>query len=157
MSTYLRQAGEKTGAVIRAVPRLVRRTGRRIKRLVREQFNKNIYTKILFTNVITFVVVLTALAALSNFAVKQATYDQIQQELLRKAKRVNFALLQQPNQEWNAWSDESTENETRDRQETLKFLSDIFDARITVFDMEGNIVGTSAEQELVPGSTGTLP
>jgi hypothetical protein len=124
---------------------------------VREQFNKNIYTKILFTNVITFVVVLTALAALSNFAVKQAAYDQIQQELLRKAKRVNFALLQQPNQEWNAWSDESTENETRDRQETLKFLSDIFDARITVFDMEGNIVGTSAEQELVPGSTGTLP
>jgi len=152
LSTYLRQAGKKIGTVIRAVPRFVRRTGCRIKGLVREQFNKNIYTRILFTNVITFVIVLTALATLSNFAVKQATYDQVQQELLRKAKRVNFALLQQPDREWSASPDERAEDEIRDRQETLKLLADIFDTRITVFDKEGNIVGTSAEQELVPGS-----
>jgi len=53
---------------------------------VLEQFNKNIYTRILFTNVIFFVIVLIVLASLSNSAVKKATYDQVQQELLRKAK-----------------------------------------------------------------------
>ena len=146
MITYLKKVRGKIKPVMRAVPGFLRKAGGRLKRVVQEQFNKNIYTRILFTNVITFVIVLTALAALSNFAVKQATYDQVQQELLRKAKRVNFALLQQPDREWSASIDD------RDGQETLKLLADIFDTRITVFDMEGNIVGTSAEQELVPGS-----
>ncbi|HQA48609.1 MAG TPA: HAMP domain-containing protein, partial [Bacillota bacterium] len=152
MITYLKKVRGKIRPVMRAVPGFLRRAGGRLKRVVQEQFNKNIYTRILFTNVITFVIVLTALAALSNFAVKQATYDQVQQELLRKAKRVNFALLQQPDREWSTLPDERKEDEVRSRQETLKLLADIFDTRITVFDMEGNIVGTSAEQELVPGS-----
>lgn len=152
MITYLKKVRGKIKPVMRAVPGFLRRAGGRLKRVVQEQFNKNIYTRILFTNVITFVIVLTALAALSNFAVKQATYDQVQQELLRKAKRVNFALLQQPGGEWSTLPDERKEDEVRSRQETLKLLADIFDTRITVFDMEGNIVGTSAEQELVPGS-----
>jgi uncharacterized membrane protein len=96
LSTYLRQATEKIWQAIRAIPGVGRMAGCRIKHVAQEQFNKNIYTRILFTNVILFVIVLTALSTLSNFAVKQATYDQVQQELLRKAKRVNFALLQQP-------------------------------------------------------------
>jgi HAMP domain-containing protein len=148
LSTYLKKAKGKIGSIIRNVPRFCHKT----KKLVIEQFNKNIYTRILFTNVIFFVIVLAVLATLSNFAVKQATYDQVQQELLRKAKRVNFALLQQPAKEWSATSETYTEEEIRSRQETLKLLADIFDTRITVFDIEGNILSTSAEQELVPGS-----
>ncbi|MBA1335470.1 MAG: Signal transduction histidine kinase, core [Firmicutes bacterium] len=148
MNTYLRQVRDRLQLAIRAV----RRFGRMIKRLLREQFNKNIYTRILFTNVIAFVVGLTALSMLSGFIVKQVTYDQVQQELLRKAKRVNFALLQQTDQAWGVVPTEQTGDRAQGRQDMLKFLADIFDARITVFDREGNIMDTSAEQEMVPGS-----
>ena len=152
MKRYVKQAGAKIRPVVRSLPGFGCRAGRRIKRLVWEQFNKNIYTRILFTNVTTFVLVLAALPALSNFAVKQATYDRIQQELLRKAKRVNYALLRQPDREQGASPAGQPEGPARDRQEALKLLAEIFDTKITVFDTEGNITGTSAEQELVPGS-----
>ncbi|MFZ5632659.1 MAG: sensor histidine kinase [Bacillota bacterium] len=145
MNTYLRQCGERLRLVIRAALEfwLI------IKRLLREQFNKNIYTRILFTNVTAFVFGLVALTMFSSFVVKQVAYDQVQQELLRKAKRVNFALLQQKDQAWGA---PPTSDRTQGRQDLLKSLADIFDARITVFDREGNIMGASAEQEVVPGS-----
>lgn len=151
MKTNLNKAREKIGSIIRGVSGYCIKTGNIIKRIVLEQFNKNIYTRILFTNVIFFVIVLTVLASLSNYAVKKATYDQVQQELLRKAKRVNFALMQQHEMEWSVSSENSAEEGWNGR-EILKFLADIFDTRITVFDTEGNILGTSAEQEIVPGS-----
>lgn len=123
-----------------------------VKRLLREQYNKNIYTRILFTNVTVFVVVMIALTIFSGFVVKQVTYDQVQQDLLRKAKRVNFALLQQTDYTWGTPPAEITNDRAQGRQDLLKFLADTFDARITVFDREGNIMGASAEQEVVPGS-----
>ncbi|MFZ7104935.1 MAG: sensor histidine kinase [Peptococcaceae bacterium] len=122
------------------------------KRLLWEQFNKNIYTRILFTNVTAFIIGLLALALLSSFVVKQVTYDQVQQELLRKAKRVNFALLQPKDQDWGVPLTEQTGDGVQGKQELLKFLADVFDTKITIFDKEGNIMGTSAEQEIVPGS-----
>ncbi|CEP67417.1 Signal transduction histidine kinase, core [Moorella glycerini] len=148
MNTYLRRGREKLQSVIRAA----RGFWLMFKRLLREQFNKNIYTRILFTNVTAFVVGLIALSMLSSFVVKQVTSDQVQQELLRKAKRVNFALLQQKDQAWGTPLAEQTSDRAEGRQDLLKFLADIFDARITVFDREGNIMGTSEEQEVVPGS-----
>ncbi|MFZ5967704.1 MAG: sensor histidine kinase [Bacillota bacterium] len=123
-----------------------------LKHFLLAQFNKNIYTRIIFTNAICFIVCITALTACFDFAVKQVTYNQIQQELLRKAKRANFALLQQDNLEWLTPSIDKDNNDTHDQQELLKFLSDIFDAKITVFDKMGNIVATSAKQEVVPGT-----
>ncbi len=82
---------------------------------------------------------------------RQATNDQAQKDLLRKAKRVNYALLQQTDGElWYPISDQKSD-QAQDRQDLLKFLADVFDARITVFDKEAIIVGTSAEQEVVPG------
>lgn len=104
------------------------------RRVVKEQLNRNIYTRIVLTNVMVFAIGLLALLLLSTFVVRQISNDQVQQELLRKAKRVNFALLQQ------------------EGKDQLRFLADAFDARITVFDMEGNIAATSAETEVVPGS-----
>jgi len=123
-----------------------------IMRLLREQFNKNIYTRILFTNVTAFVVGLIALMMFSSFIVKQVTYDQVEQELLRKAKRVNFALSQQTEQFWGNPPAEQTSEQVQGGQDFLKFLADIFDARITIFDREGNIIDSSAQQEIVPGS-----
>lgn len=148
MNTYLRQGWERLQLVIGSA----RGFWLMIKRLLREQFNKNIYTRILFTNVTAFAVGLIALTMFSSFVVKQVTYDQVEQELLRKAKRVNFALLQQKDQAWGAPPAEQRSDRAQSRQDLLKFLADIFDARITVFDREGNIMGTSAEQEVVPGS-----
>jgi len=98
-----------------------------IKRILLEQFNKNIYTRILFTNVIVFTFALIVLMVFSNFIVKQATYDQVQQDLLRKSKRVNFALTSQE----LTWKNSITD-QTGTEQDLLRFLADSFDARITV-------------------------
>ncbi|MHB8128051.1 MAG: sensor histidine kinase [Mobilitalea sp.] len=77
--------------------------------------------------------------------VKQTTYDQVEQDLLRKAIRVNFALTQE-DLTWG--SSDRPEAE----QDLLKFLSDSFDTRITIYDLQGTILSTSAEQEVLPGS-----
>lgn len=148
MNTYLRQGRERLQVVIRAV----RRSLLIIKRLLLEQFNKNLYTRILFTNVTVFIFGLIAVTMFSGYVVKQATYDQVHQELLRKAKRVNFALLQQKDLAWGTPAGKQTSGESEAQQDLLKFLADSFDARITVFDRQGKIGGTSAEQEVVPGS-----
>lgn len=148
MNSYLQQGRECLHLVIRAVgrPFLV------LKRLLREQLNKSIHTRILFTNMITFVFGLIALTTFSGYVVQQIAYDQVQQDLLRKAKRINFALLQQNDQALGWPSAKQTNDQAQSRQEMLKFLADIFDTRITVFDKQGNIMDTSAQQEVVPGN-----
>lgn len=148
MNDYLQQSWEK----LRAVPSTARRFLLSFKRLLLEQLNKNIYTRILFTNVTIFVVVMIALVMLSTFIVKQATYDQTQQELSRKGRRVNFALLQETNHNWQNQPSDISSERAQERQDLLKFLADTFDTRITVFDGEGIIMGSSAEQEVVSGS-----
>ena len=76
MNIYLQQGREKLQWLIRALHRfwLI------IKRLLQEQFNKNLYTRILFTNITAFVIALIVLVIFSSFVVKQVTYDQVQQE-----------------------------------------------------------------------------
>ncbi|WP_434512021.1 ATP-binding protein [Desulfitobacterium sp. AusDCA] len=148
MNIYLQQGGEKLRLVFRALYRFWLMS----KRLLQEQFNKNLYTRILFTNVTAFVIAMIALMMFSSFEVKQVTYDQIQQELLREAKRVNFALLQQTDRAWSIPPDQRTSSQVQAQQDFLKYLAGIFDAKITIFDMAGKITATSAEQEMVPGS-----
>jgi signal transduction histidine kinase len=106
-----------------------------------EQFNKNIYTRILFTNVTVFSIALIILINFSNFMVTQSVYDQVHQDLLRKSKRVNYALTK-----------ESVFNNRQSiaEQELLRFLADSFDVTIIVFDKEGTILSSSEEQEVVP-------
>lgn len=146
MNTYLQQGREKLQLVIRFLHKFWLSS----KRLLQEQFNKNIYTRILFTNVTAFVIALIVLMVFSNFVVKQVTYGQIQQELLRGAKRVNFALLEQTESAW--LPGRHTSGQVQAQQDMLKYLADIFNAKITLFDMTGKITATSAEQEMVPGS-----
>ncbi|WP_227020661.1 ATP-binding protein [Sinanaerobacter chloroacetimidivorans] len=122
------------------------------KHFIQEQFNKNLYTRILFTNVTAFAIVLIVLVMFSNFMVKQVIYSEIQQELLREAKRVNFALLEQTDKGWSLPPDQQTGSQNRGQQDLLKYLADIYDAKITIFDIEGKITAISAEQEMVPGS-----
>lgn len=123
-----------------------------VKRFLQAQFNRNLYTRILFTNVTAFAAALIILVVFSNLMVKQVIFTQIQQELLREAKRVNFALLDQPDNGWTLPPDQRAESQVKVQQELLKYMSDVYDVKITIFDMEGNITAISAEQELVPGS-----
>lgn len=106
-----------------------------------EQFNKNIYTRILFTNVTVFITALIILTNFSNFMVTQSVYDQVQQDLLRKSKRVNYALTKEG---------VLNSNQPINEQELLKFLADSFDVMIIIFDQEGTILSSSQEQEVVP-------
>ncbi len=57
----------------------------------RKPFHKNIYTKILFSNLTVFGLSLIAITSFSGLVVKQVIEDQLQQDLLRKAKRMNSA------------------------------------------------------------------
>lgn len=141
MKDYLQHFKGMTQCAARSLRRILHN----MKRILLEQFNKNIYTRILFTNVIVFIVALIALSIFSNAMVKQTTYDQIEQDLLRKAIRVNFALTQK-DLTWGSSNQPETE------QDLLKFLADSFDTKITIYDLQGTILSTSAEQEVVPGS-----
>jgi len=148
VNTYLQQGRERLQSAAGAVRRFLLI----VKRMLLEQLNKNLYTRILFTNVTVFIFGLVAVTIFSGFVVKQATYDQVQQDLLRKAKRVNFALLQQRDQAWGTPAVDQQSGQFEAQQGLLKFLADSFDARITIFDKQGKISDTSAEQDVVPGS-----
>lgn len=58
----------------------------------RMQLNKNIYTKILFTNLAVFAFSLAALITYSGFTMEQIIYDQLQQDLVHKAEQINLTL-----------------------------------------------------------------
>lgn len=142
MNDYFRHFREK----FQYVTRLLQKNLHNIKDILLKHFNKNIYTRILFTNVIVYTAALIVLASFSNFMVKQAIFNQFEQDLLRKAKRVNFALTQEKSFKWGAG------NPSEQQQELLNFLADSFDVRITVFNLQGTILSTSAEQDVLPGS-----
>lgn len=138
--------------LLRRLFEIICKIGLAFKQFMLEQFNKNIYTRVLFSNVICFVICLITVIIFFDFSVKQVTHSQIQQELFRKAKRVNFALLQQDHLESMILSENKGTNINVTQQEQLKFLSDLFDVKILVFDNKGNIIATSAKQEIVPGA-----
>lgn len=169
-----------------------------VKDLSRNRSNKNIYTKILFSNITIFLISLMALICVTIFLVKQITYERFKQDLLYKAERINSALFQltlreTPNllseqtridlqsarkawinaqnlfregviskkehdyikAEYQRATDEyykaaslQVKAQIKSRQELLKFLVDLFQAkRITIFNKTGIITDTSVEYE----------
>lgn len=65
-----------------------------IRNALNKRSNKNIYTKILFSNIIVFIISLITLILIANHLVEQIAYQQFRQELLYKAERINSALYQ---------------------------------------------------------------
>lgn len=167
-----------------------------IKDLLQKRSNKNIYTKILFSNMTVFICALIALMIFASFVVKKVIDNQQQQDLLRKAQKINFALRQLTVGETLAGPSEqirrdfeavrknwekaqslfqvgviskkeydnakmayqrmaaasSASEKSSGKQDLLKLLADIFNARrITIFDRTGNVADNSAEQEATPG------
>ncbi|MDW7671700.1 MAG: HAMP domain-containing sensor histidine kinase [Bacillota bacterium] len=123
-----------------------------IKESVSSLINKSIYTRITVVNVVSFIVCLSLFIALYSSSVNRMVSQYAEQDLLRKATRSNFALLQREDWQWLAPSSDNGNTLTEGQEDLIKFLADVFDARITVFDMEGNLVATSAKQEVVPGT-----
>ena len=128
------------------MPHAFRKSLHNLKRVLLEQFNRNIYTRIVITNTIIFVIAMIIISFFATYMVNQAVYRQVEDDLARKSTSVNFAISKEKDLSW--LSDEQTE----EKQDLLKFLADSFDVRITVFDQKGTILNTSAEQEAVPGS-----
>ncbi|WP_438448402.1 ATP-binding protein [Gorillibacterium sp. sgz5001074] len=103
-------------------------------------WNKSIFRKLLFSSMITVLLGLCAVGLVISFLAKDGIVDSKGQELLRQAKRVNLAIQNRPA------PDESF-------KELLLFFDQSYDARIWVFNKEGNIVSTSSKDEVNAGKS----
>lgn len=131
---------------------IIKKLGLNFKSFTFNQFHKNIYTQILFVNIIWFVISFLIVTIIYDFSVKHITYEQIEQELMQKSTRVNYALLQQKSIQQIVNSKNNEDESIKKQYEQIKFLSEIFDVKITIFDKSGNIISTSAQQEVIPGT-----
>ncbi|GAB7386746.1 HAMP domain-containing sensor histidine kinase [Bacillaceae bacterium] len=100
-------------------------------------WNKSIFRRLLFSYLFTVLLGLGVVGILMSYLAKSYIYDATQQELLRKAKRVNSAIQ-------NMTSDD-------DIRRMLVFLDQSFDTRIWVFNREGRIKVTSTKDEVSLG------
>ncbi|WP_367750279.1 ATP-binding protein [Ammoniphilus sp. 3BR4] len=75
-----------------------------------------------------------------TWVTKDYLYDRTQEELLRKAKKVNLAI-------------QDTQEISEQTVEMLAFLDQSFDARIWVFNRSGEIIATSMKDEVFHGKS----
>lgn len=137
---------------IRKIIPILKKYGLNFKGFLFRQYQKNIYTQILFINIICFFICFTILTIFYDFSVKHIVYNQIEQELMQKSTRVNYALLQHESLQKMISSENNEDDSTKTQYEQIKFLSEIFGVKISIFDKSGNIVATSAQQEVIPGT-----
>lgn len=148
MNKYIYRGKEWANKIIPVLKKL----GMGFKRFLLKQYHKNIYTQILFINITWFFICFAILTIFYDFSVKHIVYHQIEQELMQKSTRVNYALLQQENLRKVNPPETTDSDSTKNQYEQIRFLSEIFHVKITIFDKSGNIVATSAQQEIIPGT-----
>ncbi|PYI57225.1 sensor histidine kinase [Paenibacillus flagellatus] len=102
--------------------------------------NRSIFRRLLFGYLLTVLLGLGVVGIVISFLAKGYIYDSTQNELLRKAKKVNLAI-----QDGNA-ADASMES-------LLLFFDQTFDARIWIFDRNGSIIATSTKDEVFIGKS----
>jgi signal transduction histidine kinase len=102
--------------------------------------NKSIFRRLLFSYMLTVLLGLGVVGFLMSFLAKGYIYDAKQEELVRKAKKVNLAIQNVP-----------TVNEGTEKM--LAFLDQSFDTRIWVFDRQGKIIATSTKNEVSIGKS----
>lgn len=102
--------------------------------------NKSIFRRLLFSYLFIILLGLGGVGLVVSFLTKSYIYNSTQEELLRKAKRVNLAIQD------NA---EISENE----EQVLFFLDQSFNARIWIFDEQGKIITTSTKDEVSIGKS----
>lgn len=101
--------------------------------------NKSIFRRLLFSYLFIILIGLGLVGLLTSYLVEQSIYKNSQEELIRKAKNVNLLIQEQ-----------SPNGELKD---ILIFLDKSFDTRIWVFDKEGKIISTSADNEVYVGKS----
>lgn len=99
---------------------------------------KSIFLRLLFSYMLTVLLGLCALGLFVAFVTKGYIVGSKQEELLRKAKKVNLSLQQTDRIDDNA-------------KQLILFFDQSFDARIWVFDKSGAIVATSTQDEVSIG------
>jgi len=102
--------------------------------------NKTIFRRLLLGNLAIVLLGLGAVGIAISLILKGYLYDVTQQELLRKAKKVNLSI-----QEFRA-ADENM-------LALLAFLDQTFDTRIWIFDSRGEIIATSVQDEVSVGKS----
>ncbi|RKD25079.1 two-component sensor histidine kinase [Ammoniphilus oxalaticus] len=103
-------------------------------------FNKTLFRRILISFLVTLLIGLGVVGFSISWLTKDYMYTQTQEELVRKAKRVNATIQRHEN------IDEKT-------IEMLALLDQSFDTRIWVFDKEGQIIATSMKDEVFIGKS----
>ena len=100
-------------------------------------WRKGLFVRILFSFLFTVVLGLGVVSLLMSVLTEGYIYDNAKQDLLRKGARVNASIQN------------LTDSETI--QGMLTFLDESFNARIWVFDLNGEIIYTSIEDEVSIG------
>jgi signal transduction histidine kinase len=102
--------------------------------------NKSIFLRLLISYVLTVLLGLCVVGFSMAYITKDYIMDSKQEDMVRKAKKVNLAI-----QEFNEMNDNA--------RSMLIFLDQSFDSRIWVFDTQGKIVATSSKDELSIGKS----
>ncbi|MGG1555129.1 MULTISPECIES: sensor histidine kinase [Paenibacillus] len=100
--------------------------------------NKSILRKMLTSSIVTVLLGLCAVGLVISLFAKDYIVNSKSNEMIRQAKQVNLAIQDQivPNDRF---------------KEQLRFFDQAFDARIWIFDLNGNIVATSSKDEVNVG------
>lgn len=101
--------------------------------------NKSIFRRLLFSYLLIILIGLGLVGVLTSYLVKESIYKNSEEELIRKAKNVNL-LIQDKSQDDNL-------------KDILVFLDKSFDTRIWVFNKNGEIISTSADNEVYVGKS----
>ncbi|OCT16878.1 two-component sensor histidine kinase [Paenibacillus pectinilyticus] len=100
--------------------------------------NKSILRKMLTSSIVTVLLGLCAVGLVISLFAKDYIVNSKSNEMIRQAKQVNLAIQNQTG--------------PSDRlKEQLRFFDEAFDARIWIFDLNGNIVTTSSKDEVNVG------
>jgi signal transduction histidine kinase len=102
-------------------------------------WKKSIFFRLLFSFIFTVLLGLGVVGLLMSFLTKSYIYESAEQELLRKGNRVNAAIQ-------NLSHSDEIEN-------VLSFLDESFNARIWVFNKDGEIIHTSIKDEVSIGKS----
>ncbi|TLS52324.1 HAMP domain-containing histidine kinase [Paenibacillus antri] len=102
--------------------------------------NKTIFRRLLLGNLAIVLLGLGAVGIAISMMVKGYLYDVTQQELLRKAKKVNLSIQEFQTADENMLA-------------LLTFLDQTFDTRIWIFNDRGEIIATSTQDEVSVGKS----
>jgi signal transduction histidine kinase len=104
-------------------------------------FNQSLFIRLIVSILTTVLLGFGIIGVVISFSTKDYITDQKKQDMLRQAKSVNGAIL-----------DHKTVND--DVIDTLDLLGEVTESNIWLFDKNGNVVGTSIEQEVFSQSVG---